>query len=258
MTKAAPFCWYELLTMDITTASDFYAHVVGWTAKSAEGAPEGVDYRLLETGNVPAAGVMALNDEACSAGARAGWLGYVLVDDVDGYAERAQSLGGSVYMPPADIPNVGRFAIIGDTHGAAIGLLKWSEPMDAAPAMPMKPGHTGWHELMAGDLEDDFAFYAKLFGWSKVDDLDMGPMGTYRLFGLNGTDGIGGMMTKPADIPAPGWGYYFAVGNIDEAVERVKAKGGQVLNGPMEVPGGAWIINGLDPEGVAFSLVGWK
>ena len=33
------------------------------------------------------------------------------------------------------------------------------------------------------------------------------------------------------------------------------AGGGQVLNGPMEVPGGDWIINGIDPQGAPFSLV---
>lgn len=258
MTTPAPFCWYELLTMDANAANDFYTHVVGWTAKPAEGAPPGVHYTLFEAGNVPAAGMMALNDEACSAGARPGWLGYVLIDEVDTTAAKAKSLGGYVYMEPCDIPNVGRFALIGDTHGAAIGLMKWAEPMPTPPSMPMQNGRTGWHELMGGDLESDFAFYEKLFGWSKADDLDMGPMGVYRLFKADGEHAIGGMMTKAAEIPTPYWGYYFAVANIDESVARVKDKGGQIINGPMEVPGGAWIINGLDPEGVAFSLVGMR
>lgn len=258
MTTPAPFCWYELLTMDAAAATGFYTHVVGWTAKPAEGAPDGVDYTLLEADHVPATGLMALDDDACAAGAKPGWLGYVQVDDVDAAADKAKALGGTIYMAPADIPDVGRFAVIGDPHGAAIGLLKWAQPMEAAPSMPMQNGRTGWHELMAGDLEKDFAFYETLFGWSKADDLDMGPMGTYRLFAAGGENAIGGMMTKPAEIPAPYWGYYFAVANIDDAVTRVTEKGGKILNGPMEVPGGAWIINGLDPEGVTFSLVGMR
>ncbi|MGE3746962.1 MAG: VOC family protein [Sphingomonadaceae bacterium] len=255
MTTPAPFCWYELLTNDKSGATDFYTHVVGWAAKPTEGSPEGVDYTLLEADDVPAAGIMALNDEACTAGARPGWLGYVLVDDVDAAAEQAKSLGGSIYMEPADIPEVGRFAVIGDPHGAAIGLLKWAQPMPEMPAMPMKIGRTGWHELMAGELESDFAFYESLFGWVGIEDLDMGAMGTYRLFGLAKEASIGGMMNKPDQMPMPNWGYYFTVDDIDAAITRVTERNGQVINGPMEVPGGAWIIQGLDPEGVYFALV---
>jgi predicted enzyme related to lactoylglutathione lyase len=82
-------------------------------------------------------------------------------------------------------------------------------------------------------------------------------MGTYQLFAAGGY-AIGGMMTKPAQVPAPAWLYYFVVPAIDAAVERVKAAGGQVLNGPMEVPGGAWIIQCLDPQGAMFALVAAK
>ena len=255
MTTSAPFCWYELLTRDEAAAIDFYSHVVGWTARPAEGAPEGVHYSLLEVDNLPSAGLMALDEASCSGGARPGWLGYVEVADVDAIAEKAKSAGGSIYMGPADIPGVGRFAVLGDPHGAAIGVMKWAQPMPAIPSMPMKTGRTGWHELMAGALEPDFAFYSGLFGWSKLDELDMGPMGSYWLFGPADEYAIGGMMTKPEQVPAPYWAYYFVVDEINAAVTRVKEKGGQVLNGPMEVPGGAWVIQGLDPEGVHFALV---
>jgi predicted enzyme related to lactoylglutathione lyase len=67
---------------------------------------------------------------------------------------------------------------------------------------------------------------------------------------------IGGMMNKPpemAEIP-PNWQIYFLVDNIDTATERIKANGGRILNGPMEVPGGDWIVNGMDPQGAAFAL----
>jgi len=64
------------------------------------------------------------------------------------------------------------------------------------------------------------------------------------------------MMNKPpqlANVP-PHWGIYFLVSDINSAIERVKANGGQILNGPMEVPGGDWIVNAMDPQGAAFSL----
>ena len=43
-------------------------------------------------------------------------------------------------------------------------------------------------------------------------------------------------MTKPAQVPTPFWGYYFQVDAIGAAMERLKAGGGTVINGPMEEP----------------------
>jgi uncharacterized protein len=63
------------------------------------------------------------------------------------------------------------------------------------------------------------------------------------------------MMNKPDNIPASTWGFYVNVESIDAAIERVKAGGGQVTNGPHEVPGGSWIVQAIDPQGAAFALV---
>ena len=82
-----------------------------------------------------------------------------------------------------------------------------------------------------------------------------GDMGVYQMFGF-GKVMLGGMMNKPGNLPAPFWNYYFNVGNIDEAVARVKAGGGQVMNGPDEVPGGRYAVQGMDPQGAAFGLLG--
>ena len=85
----------------------------------------------------------------------------------------------------------------------------------------------------------------------------MGPMGTYQTFGAGGP-AFGGMMTKMPEMPVPAWQYYVNVEAIDVAIERVKAGGGQVINGPMQVPGGSWIINAVDPQGAMFALVAAK
>ena len=139
--------------------------------------------------------------------------------------------------------------MVADPHGAVFEIMK-PTPMDAPrPKQPAGTvGHASWHELYAGELDQAFAFYAEMFGWKKDQALDMGPMGTYQLF-TNQDGQIGGMMKKPDKVPRPGWLYYTQVGDIDAAVERVKAGGGQVVNGPMEVPGGtgssrAWTRSG--------------
>ncbi len=113
---------------------------------------------------------------------------------------------------------------------------------------------SGWHELLAADWEKAWAFYAELFGWQKAQ-ADTGAMGTYQPFSAGGQT-IGGMFTKPTTEPVPFWLYYFNVGDIDVAMKRVKAGSGEILNGPIEVPGGKWIAQCTDPQGAIFALVG--
>ena len=79
-------------------------------------------------------------------------------------------------------------------------------------------------------------------------------MGKYQMFGR--TMDLGGMMRKPAELAQVpnNWGLYFRVPDVDAGGERVKAHGGQVTNGPMDVPGGGRIVNCMDPQGAPFSL----
>ena len=249
------FVWYELMTTDLAAARAFYGPVVGWQASDSE--MPGMQYWMFKVGERPVAGLMDLPEDARKMGTPPSWIGYVWVPDLDAAVAKAASSGGTVYVQPTDIPNVGRFAIVADPGGAVLGLFKSANPADDQAPDQDAPGGVGWHELYAGDLASAFAFYAGLFGWEKKDAMDMGEMGTYQIFGTADT-ALGGMMTKPPMIPMPYWGYYFRVGNIDEAAERVKASGGQILNGPMEVPGGDFILQGLDPQGAAFALVGTR
>ena len=127
-------------------------------------------------------------------------------------------------------------------------------PDAPAPLAAGTPGTVGWHELYAADWQAAFGFYASVFGWKKAEAIDMGPMGTYQLF-ATGAGMTGGMMNEPAEIPVAHWGYYFNVATLDAGVERLTSQGGRVLNGPMEVPGGSWIVNAMDPQHAPFSLV---
>ncbi len=85
----------------------------------------------------------------------------------------------------------------------------------------------------------------------------MGPVGTYQIFTTKGKQ-AGGMMKKMAQEPVSHWLYYITVDAIDAAIERVKSASGKIINGPVQVPGGSWIINGLDPQGAMFALVAAK
>jgi uncharacterized protein len=125
------------------------------------------------------------------------------------------------------------------------------------PPPPGTPGHIGWRELHAGNGDGAFAFYSKLFGWTKADAMDMGACGVYQIFAIDGAPS-GGMMTKMPDTPAPFWLYYFNVDAIDAAAGRAKDAGGKVLMGPHQVPGGGWIVQCFDPQRAMFALVANK
>ena len=186
------------------------------------------------------------------------WTGYVCVDDCDAAAAKAAGLGGSVKRRPLDIPGIGRFAIIADPAGAVFAIMKPIPPEGSRPPSDINAvGQTGWHELFGADPSEGFPFYSDMFGWTKAGAMDMGPAGNYLLF--NNQDGqIGGMMRRPDDVPASFWLYYFRVADIDAAAAKVKATGGQVLMGPRDVPNGHRIVQGTDPQGAMFAVVGKK
>lgn len=248
-TPKGKFAWYELMTSDTKAAGKFYSDVVGWTTQEMPGGD--TPYTTFNIGNVGMAGMLNI-------GGHTGWIGYIVVDDVDAHVEKMVAAGAKLWKPPTDVPDMLRFAVLSDPQGAALAVFT-PHPAMPSPQRPEAPapGTIGWHELYTTDLDGGFDFYNKLFGWTKLSDMDMGQMGAYRIFdqGDHKEMGDGGMMNKPPHIPVSNWSFYFCVDGIDAAIERVKAGGGKVLNGPMEVPGGSWIINGQDPQGAMFSLV---
>jgi predicted enzyme related to lactoylglutathione lyase len=250
--KQAKFVWYDLMTSDAKAAESFYQSVVGWNMQDAGMGDR--SYTILSAGPTMVGGLMPIPEDARAMGVKPGWNGYIGVSDVDAYAARVAAAGGTIRRPPDDIPGIGRFAVAADPYGAAFILFKGNSDEQPAPAAAGTPGHVGWHELHAGDGEKAFTFYADLFGWTKDEALDMGPLGIYQTFATGGA-AIGGMMTKTEDMPATCWLYYVNVASVDAAVARIGHGGGKVLMGPHQVPGGSWIVQGLDPQGAMFALV---
>lgn len=250
---SSTFIWYELMTSDAEAATAFYGAVLGWTVSPA-GSP-GMDYRLLSTATGNVAGLLAIPPDGAANGMRPGWFGYISVADVDASVKRIVAAGGQSCMPATDIPNVGRIAMVLDPQGAAIYVMT---PIGEGPSpsfQPGTPGHGAWNELHASDWESALAFYRSEFGFDLVEAMDMGPAGKYALYNFGSGEPVGGMCNN-AQAPKPFWLYYFGVDEIDAAVGRVGANGGEVVMGPHQVPGGAWIVHGRDPQGALFALVG--
>jgi len=253
------FIWYELMTPDPDGAKAFYDAVVGWNV--GEGVPEYNGYRMIGRSDGGfAGGVLPLNDEMKEHGARPTWLGYILVPDVDAALEAIAKAGGKTQMPATDIPNVGRIAMVTDPQGAPFYVMKpqrrEGDPDAKSDVFSVdQPQRIRWNELSTTDPEAGIAFYRDQFGWKQEGAMPMGEMGDYRFIQANGVN-IGAVMRKPPQLPVSVWTYYIGVDDIDRAIAAINDGGGKVLNGPHEIPGGEFALNGLDPQGASFGLVG--
>jgi predicted enzyme related to lactoylglutathione lyase len=156
-----------------------------------------------------------------------------------------------VVQPAADMPNVGRTALLADPQGGLFGVYK----PEREPASGDAPrGGYSWHEFAAPDIEVAFEFYSALFGWHVIQRMDMGPMGVYLIFGRDGKQ-EGGMYAIPAGkAQHAGWLPYVSHHSADVAARATVAAGGQIANGPMDVPGGGRIAQLIDPQGVMFAV----
>jgi len=243
------FVWHDLMTTDTDSAKKFYGEVAGWGTQPMEGSP----YVFWMNDGDMIGGTMLISDEMRQQGVKPGWTASVGVEDVDATAAKAVTLGGKIVAPPMDIPDIGRYAIIGDPQGGSIAIFTSIGEMPGHGGAP-KMGEFSWHELMTTDYVAAFDFYSKLFGWEKMDEHDMGQMGVYLMYGQNGQM-YGGMFTRGPDMPRdPAWWCYIKVDDVKASAETVKRLGGQVKNGPMEVPGGDWITVCSDPQGADFAV----
>jgi hypothetical protein len=242
--------WYELMTTDTAAAEKFYGNVVGWTSAPFDASPN--PYTVFKrSGQVDVAGLMERPEDMKMPPF---WAMYVAVPTLEEGVVHIKRLGGGELSPVIEVPTVGRMQMMKDPQGAAFYIIQ-PAPREESPENAPEVGEASWHELMTTDAPAAMKFYSDVFGWQPSETHDMGEMGKYLMF--NRPHGmIGGMMNKPpamAHVP-PHWMIYFRVPDINAAVERIKANGGKILNGPMEVPGGDWIVNAMDPQGAAFSL----
>jgi hypothetical protein len=240
------FVWHELMTTDPQAAGTFYSKVLGWKTRPS-GMP---DYTLWVAGKTQPAGLMAQPESTRQSGAPPSWLVYIGTPDVDATAAAAERLGGKVWKAAADIPGVGRFAVIGDPQGATFAIFT---PGGSAPPEGAPSGEFSWHELATSDQHAALAFYSELFGWSRGPAHDMGPAGSYQLIEHGGAQVGGAYKLMDASKP-PHWLTYISVASVDKAAAAAKAAGGRVTQGPMEVPGGSRIAQILDPQGGAFAV----
>jgi predicted enzyme related to lactoylglutathione lyase len=238
------FVWHELMTPDPAGAAAFYPKVLPW--RTAPSSLPG--YTIFMAGQTQIGGLMASPSD--SSAATPHWLIYIGTPNVDSTCTQAQGLGARLVKAPADIPNVGRFAVLADPQGATFAV--FTPGAGPTPAEPAQGGFS-WHELQTTDTAAALRFYGAVFGWKAGRAHDMGAMGVYQIITRAGKD-VGGMVGLAAPSAAPSWLSYVHVADSTRAVAAGKGAGGRLLHGPMEVPGGTWIALMLDPQGGAFAV----
>ena len=254
MTDTGMPIWYELLTTDVDAATRFYGDIVGWTATPMPSPAGGPPYTILEMDGTGVAGLAQPMGDI-----RPGWLAYFHVADLDAKLEEVTRAGGAVRMPPYDIPGVGRMALVADPQGVAFYLMTPTPPpgMDGQASTSFDhalPGRCSWNELVTTDEKAALPFYRDLFGWTSSGAMPMGPAGDYTFFDHGGGQ-IGAMMNRMSPEQPLAWNFYFKVPDADRAAEQVRAGGGTVVAGPMEVPGGQRVIMAVDPQGLGVGFV---
>jgi predicted enzyme related to lactoylglutathione lyase len=239
--------WHELNTTDIAAADAFYSQLIGWTSKPWEPNPS---YKIWTLGREGRAGLYQIHEIPNVVTPPPHWLNYIGTLDVDATVRQAVELGGKVVTSAADVPRVGRMAVLQDPQGAMFAVqarierARWKEP---------QIGDFSWHELLTSNWQTAFDFYSKLFGWEKLQAMDMGPLGTYQIFGTGGHQ-LGGMF-NPGGLPpgGPQWVPYILVRDARKTAETTKELGAMIANEPNEVPGGDMVFTGVDLQGAMFA-----
>jgi hypothetical protein len=243
-TARGRFVWHELMVPDAAKAHEFYGRVVGWKTQAFEHDP---NYQMFAASTGPLGGSVAHADGPPH------WLPFLGTTDIEATVRQATGLGAIVVTQISSIPNGGRWARLTDPQGAAFAI--YQSTMKPGRENPPKRGEFSWHELMTTDYKAAFEFYSAVFGWEMTSEMDMGPgLGIYFMFGRNGVP-LGGMFNQTPEMPGgPAWTGYIRVKDVNKALKKAKAGGATLINGPMEVPGGDWIAQFIDPQGAMFAV----
>jgi predicted enzyme related to lactoylglutathione lyase len=239
------FVWHDLMTKDGARAAQFYTALFGWQVQEVPMGP--FIYRMIHCGPGPIGGIVEEQNIPA-----AHWMPYLAVPAVDAAAAKLQELGGSVCVPPTDIPGTGRFAVVGDPQGAYFSLYTGNEGSPGFdPDVPV-PGRVCWNELYSSDDVAAQRFYSAMFGWQE-DAKDIGPLGTYRCQVLDGKQ-AGGLMKNPMPGAPSCWVVYFFVEDLLASTAKAKELGATAMMENTPIPGVGSFAMLTDPTGAMFAL----
>lgn len=256
-TTLGAISWPELQTSDPDTAVNFYKKVFGWNFDTMP-MPTG-DYHVAKFGDEK--GGLCGIFEAPEPGLPTAWMFYVTIADAKATAARAGELGGTVIVPPMDVPTIGTLLGIQDPTGAVIMALQYSDEqqeVDSQIEFEFEQsfgihGMFSWYELRTPDVEAASEFYSALFGWD-IEVVEMPGGMKYHTCKLEDV-GFGGLVTPPSSDVPPHWGAYVTVDDVDATAKAVADAGGTLHVEGMDVEGVGRISIFNDPTGGSLGAV---
>lgn len=244
--------WIDLGTPDIEGAASFYRALFGWDFRSA--GPQAGGYGFFQLGGRTAAGGMQTTEEQ----GPPSWTVSFQTPDVDATAKAAEQAGGSTPMPPMDVMDAGRMALVADTAGAVFGL--WQPARVKGLDIAGDPGSLCWVELYTTDVPKAAAFYGTVLGLET--SVVPFPGGEYTCVNPSGTgdDGMFGGVIDVADDPTgtestPYWLPYFEVADTDATVATAQERGGEVRMPATDMEGVGRMAKLTDPYGARFAVI---
>lgn len=250
--EAGTFSWADLATNDAEGAKKFYGGLFGWTFDDMPSGP-GMTYSMCKAGGEMAAALYKMGPEMAAMNLPPHWLSYVTVDDVDATTKKVTANGGKVMKEAFDVMDVGRMSVATDPSGGAIAF--WQPKKHIGATVKREPGSLCWNELLTTNVDQAGKFYTQTLGW-KTEGMDMGPMGTYTLFSLDGTKDtqLGGMMAHPMKGAPSAWLAYFATTDVDASVKKANELGGKTITPAMDIPNVGRFAILQDPQGAVFAV----
>src|SRR3712207_2240174 len=240
------FSWVDLATTDAAAAKSFYSGVFGWEMEDTD-AGGGAVYTMCRLDGDAVAGLYEMPEAMRTTGVPPNWTSYVTVDDADAAAARVAAAGGDVVDPAFDVLDVGRMAVLADPQGAVLAV--WQPRTRIGAERVNDVGCLCMNELATPDMEAARAFYERLFGWT-TDGAAGTPESPSMVF--NG-DNINAAFFGARNGTPPHWRPCFTVESTEQAVDRVRELGGQMLQAPVDIGHGS-IAMVRDPQGALFTL----
>ena len=240
--------WVDLATSDPASARQFYGALFGWDFEIGPEATGFYTYCLRR--GLQAAG---LNGQPATTMPTT-WITYLATADAEETAQRVTEAGGTIVMGPIHIPQTGSVLIATDPTGAMIGA--WQPGSFFGATIVDEPGSVTWNELATRDLDTATEFYSAVFGvtWEERETGEDGPRSmTFSVSGrlAGGAVEISG---QGAELP-PHWMPYFAVEDLDAALEQVAQLGGSVGSAAVDSPFGRFAVI-RDPQGGVLTIMG--
>jgi predicted enzyme related to lactoylglutathione lyase len=248
-------CWFELATFDQDGAKQFYETLFGWSSEDSPMGP-GQLYTIFKRDGADVGAAYTMREDQRASGVPPHWTIYVAVDDAQAIADRAPALGGTVLMPPFDVSDFGRMAVLQDPTGATFAI--WQAGRHAGKGFSGRADFTiCWADLSTPDQERAANFYSDLFGWAMVGGADGTPArpGDYYHIANAGEliGGIGPGSQHPRDSPAY-WLIYIAVPDCRAIETQAATLGAQIHASTFPIGAEGWVAILSDPQGAVFGV----